>query len=56
VPAPITATDLIARNGVPLGTSGTLAAARIAKKPCRSALDCGVFTKSMNREFSTFNP
>ncbi len=56
VPAPITATDLIARNEVPLGTSGILAAARIAKNACRKAFDSGVFSNSMNREPSVFIP
>ncbi len=38
VPAPITATVLIARIGVSAGTSGIFAAARSAKKAWRSAL------------------
>ena len=41
VPAPITATFLIARSGVSSGTSGILLAARSAKKAWRSALRLG---------------
>jgi hypothetical protein len=56
VPAPITATDLIARSGVPLGTSGILAAARIAKNACRKALDSGVLSNSTNNDPSILIP
>ena len=45
VPAPMTATDLMARIGVLEGTSGTLAAARVAKKTCRNAFDSVLFTQ-----------
>ena len=44
------------RNGVVLGTSGTLAAARIAKNACRNALDSGVFSNSTNTDPSVFIP
>ena len=56
VPAPITATDLTARNGVLLGTSGILAAARMAKNACRRACDSGLFINSMNKDCSTSIP
>ena len=56
VPAPITATDLIARSGVVFGTSGILAAARIAKNAWRNALDSALFMSPMNRDSSVFIP
>ena len=42
VPAPMTATFLMARCGVSSGTSGILLAARSPKKAWRSALHSGV--------------
>ena len=48
VPAPITATDRTGRVGVLEGTSGILAAARVAKKTCRNALDSVLFSSSTN--------
>ena len=56
VPAPMTATDLMARSGVLGGTSGTLAAARVAKNACRNALDSVLFSNSTKAVRSTFEP
>ena len=54
VPAPMTATDLMARSGVLDGTSGTFAAARVEKNTCRNALDSVVPINSANAARSTF--
>ena len=56
VPAPMTATFLIARIGVSAGTSGILVAARSAKKAWRSAFDSGVSISAMKSSRSSFMP
>ena len=56
VPAPITATDLTALCGVLDGTSGTLAAARVAKKTCLNAFDSVLFSSSTNAARSSSKP
>ena len=48
VPAPITATERMGRVAVLEGTSGTLAAARVAKKTWRNALDAVAPRSSAN--------
>ena len=56
VPAPITATLLIARVGVSSGTSGIFDAARSAKNAWRSARDSGDCTSCMNSSRSRLMP
>ena len=56
VPAPTTAARLMSLTGVSLGTSGTLAASRSAKKRCRSAFDSVDTTQSANSSRSRSDP